>query len=412
MNRREWLQRTGAVVGAAVATGGADAEARGGDDHDLSEAQEGVKPDASLKLVDYQPKSMLHVPATRVEKAAFPVIDMHTHLAVRANAQPNGRPSRRAVPTEDLLKVMDARNIRTMVNLTGSYGERLVNNIAGLDKAHPGRFLTFTEPGWTEAQRPDYGKWQADELAKSKAAGAMGVKVLKTLGLFLRDKDASGKDGALVTVDEKRFDPLWEQAGALGLPVGIHVGDPEAFFLPTDKYNERYEELANHPDWSFHGKDFPSFKAVLEARDRVFARHPKTTFVALHVGHWAENLPAVGEMLDKFPNVHIEIGARVGELGRQPRQSRKFFEKYQDRIMFGTDAVPNGTETPQQIFGLDLYEIYYRFLQTEDEYFDYAPAPTPPQGRWQIYGIGLPEPILKKVYQDNALRVLPKHPAP
>ncbi|WP_396626312.1 amidohydrolase family protein [Luteitalea sp.] len=412
MNRREWLRKTGAVMGAAAAAGSTGAEAHS-DDHDLHEAQEAAaKPDASLKLVDYEPKSMLHVPASKVEKAAFPVIDMHTHLAVRANAQPNGRPSRRAVPTADLLKVMDARNIRTMVNLTGSYGERLVNNIAGLDKAHPGRFLTFTEPGWTEAQRPDYGKWQADELAKSKAAGAMGIKVLKTLGLFLRDKDASGKDGALVKVDDPRFDPLWEQAGALGLPVGIHVGDPEAFFLPTDKYNERYEELANHPDWSFHGKDFPSFKAVLEARDRVFARHPKTTFVALHVGHWAENLPAVGEMLDKFPNVHIEIGARVGELGRQPRQSRKFFDKYQDRIMFGTDAVPNGTETPQQIFGDALYQIYYRFLQTEDEYFDYAPAATPPQGRWQIYGIGLPEPILKKVYLDNALRALPKHPAP
>lgn len=412
MNRREWLQRTGAVMGAAVATGNAGTDVHA-DDHDLHGAQEGTaKADASLKLVDYQPKSMLHVPVTVVEKAAFPVIDMHTHLGVRANASASGRQSRRAVPPEELLKVMDVRNIRTMVNLTGSYGERLINNIAGLDKAHPGRFLTFTEPGWAEAQRPDYGKWQADELAKSRAAGAMGIKVLKTLGLFLRDKDASGKDGALVKVDDPRFDPLWEQAGALGMPIAIHVGDPEAFFLPTDKYNERYEELANHPDWSFHGKDFPSFKAVLEARDRVFARHPKTTFVALHVGHWAENLPAVGEMLDKFKNVHIEIGARVGELGRQPRQSRKFFDKYQDRIMFGTDAVPNGTETPQQIFGDALYQIYYRFLQTEDEYFDYAPAAVPPQGRWQIYGLGLPEPILKKVYQANALRALPKHPAP
>ena len=413
MNRREWLQKTGAVVGAAVATTQADAVAHG-DLRDVREAQEAAaaKPDASLKLVDYQPKSMLHVPVTKIERAAFPVIDMHTHLAVAANAQPNGRPSRRAVPTEELLKVMDARNIRTMVNLTGSYGERLVNNVTGLDKAHPGRFLTFTEPAWAEAQRPDYAKWQADELAKSKAAGAMGIKVLKTLGLFLRDKDAAGKDGSLVKVDDPRFDPMWEQAGALGLPIGIHVGDPEAFFLPTDRYNERYEELANHPDWSFHGKDFPSFKAILEARDRVFARHPKTTFVALHVGHWAENLPAVGEMLDRYPNVHIEIGARIGELGRQPRQSRKFFDKYQDRIMFGTDAVPNGTETPQQIFGMDLYQIYYRFLETEDEYFDYAPAPVPPQGRWQIYGLGLPEGILKKVYQANALRALPRHAAP
>ncbi len=390
------------------------AAARPSDDlhGEAAQAQEAApKPDASLKLVDYQPKSMLHVPATMVEKAAFPVIDMHTHLAVR-NAQANARQSRRAMPPADLLKVMDARNLRTMVNLTGGQGERLAGAIAGLDRAHPGRFLTFTEPTWTEAQRPDYAKWQADQLTAAKAAGAMGVKVLKTLGLFLRDKDAAGKDGALVKVDDPRFDPMWEQAGALGLPIAIHVGDPEAFFLPTDRYNERYEELANHPDWSFHGKDFPSFKAVLEARDRVFKRHPKTTFVALHVGHWAENLPAVGEMLDTYPNVHIEIGARIGELGRQPRQSRKFFDKYQDRIMFGTDAVPNGTETPQQVFGMDLYQIYYRFLQTEDEYFDYAPAPVPPQGRWQIYGLGLPEPILKKVYLDNALRALPKHTAP
>ncbi len=412
VNRREWLTKTGAAMGAAMATTGGAARAEGDDrSMDLPGGQETApKPDASLKLVDYQPKSMLHVPVTLVEKAAFPVIDMHTHLSMRS---PQGaRPSRQAMPAADLLKVMDARNIRTMVNLTGGQGERLAAAIAGLDRAHPGRFLTFTEPTWTATQRPDYPKWQADQLAEAKAAGAMGIKVLKTLGLFLRDKDGSGKDGSLVKVDDPRFDPMWEQAGALGLPIGIHVGDPEAFFLPTDRYNERYEELANHPDWSFHGKDFPAFKAVLEARDRVFKRHPKTTFVALHVGHWAENLPAVGEMLDAYPNVHIEIGARIGELGRQPRQSRKFFDKYQDRIMFGTDAVPNGTETPQQIFGDDLYKIYYRFLETEDEYFDYAPAPVPPQGRWQIYGLGLPEPILKKVYLDNALRALPKHTAP
>ena len=413
MNRREWLTRTGAVMGAAVATTSEVARAEGGELLDLVGGQETAapKPDASLKLVDYQPKSMLHVPVTLVEKAAFPVIDMHTHLSMRT-PQANARPDRRAMPAAELLKVMDARNIRTMVNLTGGQGERLAGAIAGLDRAHPGRFLTFTEPTWAEAQRPDYPKWQADQFTAAKAAGAMGVKVLKTLGLFLRDKDASGKAGSLLKVDDRRFDPMWEQAGALGLPIAIHVGDPEAFFLPTDRHNERYEELANHPDWSFHGKDFPAFKAVLDARDRVFKRHPKTTFVALHVGHWAENLPAVGAMLDAYPNVHIEIGARIGELGRQPRQSRKFFDKYQDRIMFGTDAVPNGTETPQQIFGMDLYQIYYRFLQTEDEYFDYAPAPVPPQGRWQIYGLGLPEPILKKVYLDNALRALPKHSAP
>ena len=140
--------------------------------------------------------------------------------------------------------------------------------------------------------------------------------------------------------------------------------------------------------------------------DRVFARHSKTTFVALHVGHWAENLAAVGEMLDKFRNVNVEIGARIGELGRQPRAAARFFDRYQDRILFGTDAIPLGVETPQQVFGEDLYRIYYRFLETEDEYFDYAPAPVPPQGRWRIYGLGLSESILRKVYSQNAERVL------
>ncbi len=165
---------------------------------------------------------------------------------------------------------------------------------------------------------------------------------------------------------------------------------------------------ADAADWSFHGRDFPSFQELMAARDRVFARHPKTTFVALHVGHDAENLAFVGETLDRFPNVHVELGARVGELGRQPRNSRRFFEKYQDRILFGTDAVPPpaGEATPQQVFKDELYEIYYRFLETEDEYFDYAPAAVPPQGRWRIYGIGLPDAILKKVYHQNAERLL------
>jgi predicted TIM-barrel fold metal-dependent hydrolase len=190
------------------------------------------------------------------------------------------------------------------------------------------------------------------------------------------------------------------------MPVAIHVSDPEAFFLPTDGTNERFEELNNHPDWSFHGKDFPSNQELLDARNRVIAKHPKTQFIVLHVGNDAENLLYVSECMDRFPNMTVEMAARVGELGRQPRMSRKFFDKYQDRILFGTDAVPNGTDTPQQIFGDELYQIYYRFLETEDEYFDYAPAPVPPQGRWRISGLGLPEQILRKIYSGNAERLL------
>ena len=225
-------------------------------------------------------------------------------------------------------------------------------------------------------------------MGRAKAAGARGVKVLKTLGLYLREQVTSGP---LVKIDDPRFDPMWEACGALGLPVAMHISDPEAFFLPIDRFNERYEELHAHPDWSFHGKDYPSNAELLAARDRVLARHPKTTFIGLHVGHGAENLAAVSAALDRFPNFNVEIGARIGELGRQPRASRRFFDRYQDRVLFGTDAVPNGRQTPQQIFGDDLYMIYFRFLETDDEYFDYAPAKVPPQGRWRISGVGLPD---------------------
>ena len=229
----------------------------------------------------------------------------------------------------------------------------------------------MTEPAWTRAGEPGYAAWQAEEISKAKAAGAVGLKILKTLGLYLRDGGPRESSCASTIRGSIR---CGRRAAGSALPVAIHVGDPEAFFLPIDRFNERYEELNTHPDWSFYGKDFPAFKEILDARDRVFARHPKTTFVALHVGHWAENLAAVGEMLDKFRNMHVEIGARIGELGRQPRTAARFFDKYQDRVLFGTDAIPLGTETPQQVFGEDLYRIYYRFLETEDEYFDYAPA--------------------------------------
>jgi predicted TIM-barrel fold metal-dependent hydrolase len=192
------------------------------------------------------------------------------------------------------------------------------------------------------------------------------------------------------------------------MPVLIHTSDPDAFFRPTNRFNERFEELSHHPDWSFYGRDYPSKRELLDARNRVFARHPRTQFVGLHVANHGEDLADVSDLLDRLPNVHVGTAARINELGRQPRNSRKFFDKYQDRIMFGTDAVPMpyGAETPQQIFGDKLYEIYCRFFETEDEYFDYAPAPKPPQGRWQISGIGLPDPILRKVYYQNAARLL------
>lgn len=359
-----------------------------------------------LDLSDFQPRSMLHVRETVVERARFPVIDMHAHLgfvATETGGVPMGEQMRFPVPPDTLLQVMNQKNVKMLVHLTGGYGKGLIESVKRYDQTCPGRFLSFTEPWWSRVDEPGYSAFQADELARAHQAGARGLKVLKTLGLYLREKVTTGP---LVKVDDPRFDPTWEACASLKMPVAIHVADPEAFFLPTDRFNERFEELNNHPDWSFHGGDFPSFRELLDAFYRVVARHPRTQFIALHFGLNAENLAAVSERMDRFRNVHVDLAARIGELGRQPRAARAFFEHHQDRILFGTDAIPNGVDTPQQVFGERLYEIYYRFLETEDEYFDYAPAPVPPQGRWRIYGVGLPEAILRKVYHDNAARLL------
>ncbi len=387
MNRREWLKRMGAA--AAGAAGPAAAQAQQG----------GAK--AALPLTEYQPKSMLHTAGTRVPRAKFPVIDFHTHITWGPMLEPGEKVVFNDTP-EALLPVMDRRNLRTMIDVTGGVGQGLKESIARLQTAHPGRFIVFTEPWWSKAAEPGYAAFQAAEIERAHAAGAHGIKLLKTLGLYLRENVKTGK---LVKVDDPRFDPMWETAGSLGMPIAIHTSDPEAFFLPVDRFNERYEELNAHPDWSFHGQDFPSNMELQEARLRVIARHPKTTFVCLHVAD-SENLEMVTGWMDKYPNMWVDIAARIGELGRQPRASRRFFERFQDRIVFGTDATPKGAEFPQQYFCDDLYEIYYRFLETEDEYFDYAPAPTPPQGRWRIYGVGLPDAILEKVYHKNAERAL------
>jgi predicted TIM-barrel fold metal-dependent hydrolase len=406
-SRRQWLRGLGLAIGASVQGGAvqAFAGAKSAPAQELP-AQQTSTTGQRLALADYEPKSMLQVHETHVDRARFPAIDIHTHITVSAKSE-NGvalSPDRKYLGTpEELLAVMDRKNLRTMVNLTGGYDAGLVETVGRYDKSHPGRFITLTEPCYSRFLEPDYPRIQAQEIERAHQAGAKGLKILKTLGLYLRENITSGK---LVKIDDPRFDPMWDACGQLNMPVAIHISDPVAFFTPTDRFNERYEELNNHPDWSFYDHDFPSNAELIEARNRMFARHPKTQFIALHVGNFSENLANVSENLDRFPNMSVDIAARIGELGRQPRTSRKFFDKYQDRILFGTDATPHGDEFPQQVFNDKLYEIYFRFLETADEYFDYAPAKVPPQGRWQIYGIELPEPILHKVYNQNAARLL------
>jgi predicted TIM-barrel fold metal-dependent hydrolase len=363
-------------------------------------------PPAPLELSQYEPRSMLQVHESRVERSKFPNIDFHTHISgsTRSEKGVELSPDREYLASpQELLALMDRKNIRAMVNLTGGYDNGIAEAVTKYDRAYPGRFYTFTEPCYSRFKEAGYPRLQAQAIERAHSDGARGLKILKTLGLYLRENITSGP---LVKIDDARFDPMWDACGQLNLPVAIHISDPIAFFTPTDRFNERYEELNNHPDWSFYGQDFPSNAELIAARNQVFARHPNTRFVTLHVGNFSENLQNVAENLDRFPNMSVDIAARVGELGRQPITARKFFDKYQDRILFGTDATPHGDEYPQQVFNDQLYEIYYRFLETEDEYFDYAPAKIPPQGRWRIYGINLPDSILRKVYYENAARLL------
>ena len=397
MNRRQLLYGTGiGLVSGAVARAGVKAS---------SMNDEQAKPQM-LNLTDYQPTSMLHARQTRVERARYPVIDFHTHITV-SSKEVNGVPlaaARDFLGTPDeLIAVMDRKNIRSMVNLTGGFGSGLTETLEKYDKSYRDRFYTFTEPCYSRFLEPDYPRMQAQAIQQARSDGARGLKILKTLGLYLRDNITTGK---LVKIDDPRFDPMWDVCGQLNMPVAIHISDPIAFFTPTDRFNERFEELNNHPDWSYYGRDFPTNAELIEARNRMMARHPNTRFIVLHVGNFAENLENVSQNLDRFPNMNVDIAARIGELGRQPRAARAFFEKYQDRILFGTDATPHVDNYPQQLFIDELYEIYYRFLETDDEYFDYAPAKVPPQGRWRIYGVNLPEPILLKVYNRNAAREL------
>ena len=260
-----------------------------------------------------------------------------------------------------------------------------------------------SSPAWTTRagpSTPDFGEAEAARLRDSVAAGARGLKVWKLLGLRARDPR-----GRLVAVDDPRLDPLWAAAGELRVPVTIHVADPIAFFQPLDPTNERWEELREHPDWHFwptrppgepEATGFPPFDEIIDGLEAVVARHPGTTFIGAHVGCCPEDLARVSRMLAAHPNWHIDIAARIAELGRQPYTARELFLRWPDRILFGTDAAPDPAGG----------RVYFRFLETRDESFDYDPEGPPTQGRWQIHGLGLPDDVLRRVYAENARRLI------
>jgi predicted TIM-barrel fold metal-dependent hydrolase len=336
-----------------------------------------------LKLRDWEPRSMMVTKTTVVEKPMFPVIDIHNHLGGGKDTLTPERVAR-------YLKEMDEAGVRTVVNLDGGWGDRLTETLAALDRAHPGRFLTFALVNFDGIDDDDWSRREVKRLEEGFKAGAKGLKFHKTFGLRYRYKN-----GKLVTVDDPKLDPIWEACAKNKRPVVIHIADPAAFFTPLDRFNERWHELNDNPGWLFYGDPFPKRQDLLDQLHRVIAKHPRTTFINTHFGNNAEDLASVADKLDKYPNMYIDIDARISELGRQPYAARKFFLKYPDRVMFGTDTPPRR----------DAFRIYYRFLETEDEYFDCS-ASHHRQGFWNIYGIYLPADVLEKVYHKNAERIL------
>lgn len=345
-----------------------------------------------IYLDEFQPRSELVVDAHVLKRAKFPCVNVHTHPGRLSEAE-----------IDAMVRVMDEANIAVSVSLDGRAGAAFGAHFQKLTGRHPDRFVVFVrmdyqgdgdteKPETWDVNQPGFGARMADKLTAAVKQGASGLKLLKTLGLYLRD----GK-GRLITPDDERFDPVWQRAGELKIPVLWHCADPVAFFRPTDERNERWEELYRHPEWSFYGKDFPGHQELIDARNRVIARHPETTFICAHMADVPEDLGKLGGYLDRYPNMYVEIAARVAELGRQPFTARRFFLKYADRIMFGTDGVPPMSELIP----------HWRFLETDDEYFPYEDNAFPPQGFWNIYGLNLPDDVLRKVYHENAARLIP-----
>jgi uncharacterized protein len=335
----------------------------------------------TLLLKDYDPNSMLHAAVHETPRAKFPVIDVHNHVD---DASGHGE----VIPAAEVVRRMDSANVEKIVILTGGWGEKLQVVLDKMVRPYPDRFIVFTQMDWSKIDDPNFSQEMVAQLDDAVRRGARGLKVLKDLGLSVKDKS-----GQFVAVDDPRLGPVWEECGRLGIPVSIHTSDPEAFFTPLNRHNERYEELNVNPSWNFSDAQFPSKAKLLAERNHIIEKHPHTTFVALHVANWPENLDVVSEWLDRYPNMMVEFGAREAELGRQPGRARKFFLDYQDRIMFGTDAEPAPA----------MYANYFRWLETRDEYFPYAGYPG--QGRWMIYGMGLPDAVLEKVYHKNADRI-------
>ncbi len=334
-------------------------------------------------ILEYRPQSTLVVPAHEVPRAKFPVVDLHGH--------PPTLDDRATI--EEVVAAMDALNIQVMVQARPSSGARLRSQIEAVRKAgYADRFVFFASVDLNDVG-PGAGARIAAQLEEDVAAGAVGIgEISKAFGLFYRKAD-----GTRLQMDDPELDVVWETAGRLGIPVFVHTADPPEFFEPLDYTNERWLELALFERRRFFDQtQFPSFETLMDERDRMIAKHPETTWVLAHMGWHTHDLGRLGRIFDAHPNVYGEVGAVLYDLGRQPRFGRQFFERYKDRILFGKDS-----------FQPDEYPYYWRVFETADEYFDYY---RDYHAFWKLYGMDLPDDVLRAVYYENALRIIPNMP--
>ena len=332
---------------------------------------------SKMDFESYNPPSTLVVKEHKLTRAKYPFIDVHNH-------QYN-------MPGMDLsvlIKEMDKLNMKVMVNLSGQSGEQLKKAADNIKANYPKRFILFANINFNGVGEKDWGDKAAKQLETDVKNGANGLKIFKNLGFSVMDIQ-----GKRVAVDDPRLDPIWKKAGELRIPVLIHTADPRSFWDPVDANNERWLELVTHPGRKRDANNPVPWDTLINEQHRLFTKHRNTTFIAAHFGWYPNDLEKLSGILDAMPNVVVEFGAVIAELGRQPHAAKVFFTKYQDRILFGKDSwVP------------DEYATYFRVLETEDEYFPYHKKY---HAFWAMYGMGLPDNILKKIYYKNALRIIP-----
>jgi uncharacterized protein len=330
-----------------------------------------------MDVEEYEPISTLKVPEHKLTHAKFPFIDVHNHQWT--------------MPVQDLDKLiteMDSLNMGVMVNLSGFRGKYLEWSLDNVNKNYPNRFILFLNINF---ENLDDAGWPDETLALMDEAVKQGVRGLKVYkGLGLTDKD---NEGNRIAIDDPRLDPIWAKCGALGIPVLIHSGEPSSFWNPKDKHNERWLELKQEPSRYRDPAKVPPFEQVMSEQHHVFRKHPETKFINAHLGWFGNDLERLGKLFDELPNVYTELGAVLAELGRQPKSARSFIIKYQDRIMFGKDT-----------YKMQEYYTYFQVLETGDEYFDYYRKR---HAHWKMYGLELPDSVLRKVYYKNALNVIP-----